>query len=236
MSSLADASPPGTRPSGTVARPEALARGRSLGGVISAGLLGFGATYAIARMDPSARLDVAVTRALQRFRDPRLARLMTWASWPGFPPQSRVIPFVIIGSWLSIGLPVEAATQALATGGAGLATIVKLFARRQRPVAAQVAIVIAPLGGTSFPSGHVLSYVGNYGILAYLLAARVESQLLRTALVAAPVSLIALVGPSRIYQGHHWATDVLASYLLGISYVALVAAVYRRWLAARPGA
>jgi membrane-associated phospholipid phosphatase len=48
--------------------------------------------------------------------------------------------------------------------------------------------------------------------------------------------LIALVGPSRIYQGHHWATDVLASYLLGMSYVALVAAIYRRWLAERPGA
>ena len=225
-----------SRPPGTVSRPEALARGRFLGGIVAAGLAGFGVVFAIVRLDPSARLDVALTRTFQRLRDPRLKRLMTAVSWPGFPPQSRVIPFALVGAWLSLGLRAEAATQALAAGGSGLATILKLIARRPRPVASQVQVVIAPLGGTSFPSGHVLTYMGTYGVLAYLLAARVRPSVPRTVLVAAPVSMIALVGPSRIYQGHHWATDVLASYLIGISYVAIVAAVYRRWLAKRPGA
>ena len=44
---------------------------------------------------------------------------------------------------------------------------------------------------------------------------------------------IALVGPSRIYLGHHWFTDVLASYLLGSSYVVVLSSLYRRALGRR---
>jgi membrane-associated phospholipid phosphatase len=46
--------------------------------------------------------------------------------------------------------------------------------------------------------------------------------------VAALAGLLALVGPSRIYQGHHWPTDVSASYLLGTSYLVGLIALYRR--------
>jgi membrane-associated phospholipid phosphatase len=235
MGSLAEATGRRTPPPGTVSRPEALARGRSLGRIVGAGLAGFAGVFAIVRLDPSARIDVALTQTFQRLRHPRLRRAMAIASWPGFPPQSRLIPLGVIAAWLSLGLRAEAACQALAAGSSALASAMKFIARRPRPLSSQVAVAIAPLSGTSFPSGHVLSYVGTYGILAYLLAARVRPTGPRVALVAVPVSLVALVGPSRIYQGHHWATDVLASYLLGMSYVALVAAVYRRWLARRPG-
>ena len=44
---------------------------------------------------------------------------------------------------------------------------------------------------------------------------------------------IALVGPSRIYLGHHWFTDVLASYLLGSSYVVALSSLYKRALGKR---
>jgi membrane-associated phospholipid phosphatase len=47
------------------------------------------------------------------------------------------------------------------------------------------------------------------------------------------LGLVALVGPSRIHQGHHWFTDVSASYLLGTSYVLGLAALYRRVKARR---
>jgi undecaprenyl-diphosphatase len=125
----------------------------------------------------------------------------------------------------------EAGFQTMAWGSALLATGMKEIAQRPRPVASDVNVVVAPLGGTSFPSGHVLSYVGTYGFLAYLLGARVKDPTIRRGLMAPPIALVALVGPSRIHQGHHWLTDVLASYLLGISYVAALAALYRRWLA-----
>ena len=74
---------------------------------------------------------------------------------------------------------------------------------------------MAPLGGTSFPSGHVLTYVPFYGFLGFLLAEHLGDGPLRNASVMTLTSVLALVGPSRIQQGHHWTTDVVASYLLG---------------------
>lgn len=205
-----------------------------LGRIILGGVVGSAIVYLVGRSDRGARFDLAVTQAFQRWHGPRIDRAMELASWPGFPPQSRVIPIGIIGGWLVIGQRTEAALQAMAAGSVVLATVVKTLARRPRPIATQVRVVVAPLGGTSFPSGHVLAYVGTYGVLAYLIGSRVRGARLRRLLVAPPLALIVFVGPSRIHQGHHWLTDVVASYLLGIGYVAALAANYRRWVSRRP--
>jgi membrane-associated phospholipid phosphatase len=46
--------------------------------------------------------------------------------------------------------------------------------------------------------------------------------------VASLAVLLALVGPSRIQQGHHWATDVAASYLLGLAYLLVLVEAFGR--------
>ena len=105
-----------------------------------------------------------------------------------------------------------------AWGTALVATRVKAVMRRPRPVAGvDLRVVVAPLGGSSFPSGHTITYVGVYGFLAYLAHTLLRPARLRRAIVAALVGLVGLVGPSRIQQGHHWFTDVTASYLLGLA-------------------
>jgi membrane-associated phospholipid phosphatase len=43
------------------------------------------------------------------------------------------------------------------------------------------------------------------------------------------------VGPSRVYAGHHWPTDVTASYLLGTTYLVGLAGLYRSIKARRAG-
>ena len=215
---------------GTVGSREAAARGQDLGTVVVAGLAGFGVVYLIVRVDRGSRLDIAVTRAVQRWHARPVQRAMELVSRPGFPPQSRVIPAGLVAGWLVAGLRVEAVVQGMSWGERVARDRAGGSARRPRPIAGQVNVVIAPLGGSSFPSGHVLSYVGTYGMFAYLMSSRVKHPRYRRLLVAPAVALVALVGPSRIHQGHHWLTDVLASYLLGMSYVAALAAVYRRWL------
>jgi membrane-associated phospholipid phosphatase len=192
-------------------------------------LAGFGVLYALVRVGRTAALDAALTIRIQASRNPAFDALMRAASWPGFPPQSRIIEPLIIGLLLATRLRVEAIGQTLAWGTALLSTIVKAFMGRRRPVAGKdLRVVAAPLGGSSFPSGHVLTFVGFYGFLAFLAATLVRPVALRRLLVGFFVGLIALVGPSRIQQGHHWPTDVTASYLLGTSYLLGVVAIYRR--------
>ena len=88
--------------------------------------------------------------------------------------------------------------------------------------------MLAPLGGSSFPSGHVLTYVGTYGFLSFLVySARQAAAWCAGRCRSALVGMIGLVGPSRIYQGHHWPTDVAASYMLGLSYLIALMALYR---------
>jgi undecaprenyl-diphosphatase len=199
------------------------------------GLAGFGALYALVRVGRTAAFDAALTIRIQASRNPGLNALMRAASWPGFPPQSRIIEPTIIGLLVAARLRVEAVGQTLAWGTALLSTIVKAFMGRPRPVAGKdLRVVAAPLGGSSFPSGHVLTFVGFYGFLAFLAATLVRPVALRRLLVGFFVGLIALVGPSRIQQGHHWPTDVTASYLLGTSYLLGVVAIYRRLKARRP--
>ncbi len=193
------------------------------------GALGFAGVMALVRRERSQATDLAITMKLQAVRMPMLGRLMAAVSWPGFPPQSRVIPPLLVAGQWWLQLRLEACMQLVAWGTAGLSTVVKVFMRRPRPAAGtDLRVVAADLGGSSFPSGHVLGYVGTYGWLSVAASTVIRPVWPRRFVVGALAALIALVGPSRIYLGHHWATDVAASYLLGFSYLAALVAIYRR--------
>ena len=195
--------------------------------VIGATLVAFAGLFAVVRSNRSAAFDLAATLRFQSWEHPVLADLMRAASWPGFPPQSRLIPPAIVGVWLVARRRRAAVFQVAAWGGAAISTVMKALIRRPRPLPPAVRVVVAPLGGTSFPSGHVLTYVAFYGFLGFLLSEHLRDGPLRNASVAGLTAVLALVGPSRIQQGHHWTTDVVASYLLGLAYLLALVEVYR---------
>ena len=203
-------------------------RGRNGMLVVGTALLTFGAIFAAVKARRSEGIDLAITLRWQARRHPSLALLMDLVSWPGFPPQSRIIPPLAMATMLVMGLRTEALFQLLAWGTAGVATVVKGFVRRPRPLPEQVRVVLAPLGGSSFPSGHVLTYVGTYGFLAFVVYSVIGPPQVRWPLSLGLVGLVVAVGPSRIYQGHHWPTDVTASYMLGFAYLIGLMALYRR--------
>lgn len=208
--------------------PGALSRGKTGSLVATLAMALFAVLFTLVRSKRSAATDVAITLKLQRRRHPVLARSMAIASWPGFPPQSRLIPPALVTALWVVGLRLEAVFQLVAWGTSGVSFVFKSIMRRPRPQQGEIQVAIARIGGTSFPSGHVLAYMGNYGFLAYLAYTLIRPDRLRRAVVGAIIALVSLVGPSRIYLGHHWATDVLASYLLGTSYLIGLTAVYRR--------
>jgi undecaprenyl-diphosphatase len=196
--------------------------------VVAVALAAFAALFLYVKRGRSHGLDLRVTRAVQQIDARWFDRLMRLVSWPGFPPQSRIIPPMLSLVWLAIGFPIEALFQLLAWGSGGISALVKKAMRRPRPAPADVRVVPARIGGTSFPSGHVLIYTSVYGFLAFLIETLIRPARLRRVLMSLLVGLVALVGPSRIYLGHHWFTDVLASYLLGTSYLLALMAAYRR--------
>jgi membrane-associated phospholipid phosphatase len=206
----------------------AIARGHNAIVLFAVALSWFAVVLAYVKFNRGQQLDLRVTRSMQRMRGGPLPAILRAVSWPGFPPQSRIIPVLMSLIWLALGFPIEAAFQFLAWGAGFLSMSIKSVLRRPRPTADQVRVSPAHLGDTSFPSGHVLIYTSVYGFLAFLISTLVRSNTWRRVGIWLLTSLVALVGPSRIYLGHHWFTDVVASYLLGTSMLLANAAIYRR--------
>ena len=198
-------------------------------GVLFVGIAGFAALTALVKTKQGEAIDRSITARLQANSDPRIERAMGMVSWLGFPPQSRVLPPTYAAVLWIARFRLEAGFQLAAWGTALLATIVKSVMRRPRPVVGKdLRVVAAPLRGSSLPSGHVLTYVGVYGWMAIMADLLIRPPWLRRLAIGALTTLIAAVGPSRIYLGHHWPSDVLASYLLGSSYLAALLLAYRR--------
>ncbi len=104
---------------------------------------------------------------------------------------------------------------------------IKLFIQRPRPSSSLVH-VLQNVGGYSFPSGHVMFYTAFFGFIWFLAFSLLKPSWLRTLILFILGLLIVLIGASRIYEGEHWASDVLGGYL--IASLILVAAVQLyRW-------
>jgi len=163
----------------------------------------------------SDRVDVAVTRDLQSVRWPPLVWLLVHVSDVGFQPLAALSYIVVALCLVLVRLPLEAV---IAVGGSGLAVlaggVVKLLVRRMRPTASLVHVV-GHLTDYSFPSGHVVHYTTLLGFALYVVYATWQGSLLKRSVMLVLLTLIALVGPSRVYLGQHWATDVTAAYLFG---------------------
>lgn len=113
--------------------------------------------------------------------------------------------------------------------GAQILTIfLKELVSRQRPDPALISQTADFLTNGSFPSGHVLFYVGFYGFGLFLIFTLLPRGILRNALMFTTLMLIFLSGLSRIYLGAHWFSDVLGAYLIGFLWLNLVILIYRK--------
>jgi undecaprenyl-diphosphatase len=175
--------------------------------------------------------DIGITREIQEFPRMPVGEVLIAVSEPGFYPWNVILPTLVVLFLLTLRRVVEAAFAALAALGGLLAEAVKYPVARPRPTP-EFASIYRELGTYSFPSGHVTGYTVMYGFLFYLAYVYLprDSPLRWVALVVCGL-MITLVGPSRIYMGQHWASDVLAGYALGFAYLLLVIAAHQAWVA-----
>lgn len=118
-------------------------------------------------------------------------------------------------------------------GSEALDGLLKLLFHRQRPD----PFFGYPLPDSfSFPSGHAISSVCFYGVIAAIVTARMKSPIASALMWAGALILAVLVGFSRIYLGVHYPSDVAAGFAAGIVWVAAVRWSYNVWLRRRaPG-
>lgn len=173
-------------------------------------------------------LDVAITRGIQQLDHPAVAALMVSVSAIGYRPWSEMILAGAVVACLAARWYPEVVFVLLTQGAGWLATCIKLAVERPRPTSPLVQ-VLGTVGETSYPSGHVTSYVVVYGLLFFFIFVRMRRSWLRTGMLMGLAALIMTVGVSRIYLGHHWASDVIGGYVLGGAYLLLLLEAYR-WL------
>ena len=163
--------------------------------------------------------DLGVEQWVQQLRQPALVSFINFASDANWPTPAGITAIVVI-VLLAFARQIRAAIAAAFAGfGADFVNVtINGIAQRPRPHGDHIHAV-ANLGLYSFPSGHVTHVIAFYGFLLYLtlLADRARPELRPLLWIVRIVSLyfIIFIGPSRILQGAHWPSDVLASYLLG---------------------
>jgi membrane-associated phospholipid phosphatase len=187
---------------------------------------------AVLFLDPLA-LDVPITKEVQEIKWPPATWVLEAASWPGYSPQNFIWPFVVaLGVAAVFRRLVEAVFLVLACVANAACDLVKVVVHRGRPSADLVNVIGHP-NTFSFPSGHVCQYVLFFGLSFYFVFTLLKRGALRTTLLVLCGVLIVLVGPSRIWMGQHWASDVLGGYTLGFGLLLLLIWAYRGWEARR---
>lgn len=177
----------------------------------------FAALAWFVHVHPVLAIDVAITREFQENQAPWLRDSMFAISWLGY--QLILFPVLILLTaivfWL-VRLRLEAIIiVALSAASTLLNGLIKVIVERPRPTAKLVDILSAA-GGQSFPSGHVMAYVAYFGLLFSLgLILLKRDRWWHYAILIIPALLVILIGPSRIYLGDHWASDVVGAYLIG---------------------
>jgi membrane-associated phospholipid phosphatase len=79
----------------------------------------------------------------------------------------------------------------------------------------------------SFPSGHALNTTVVIGVLVYVMCLQFALLWARITAITAGAIFIIAMGLSRVFLGHHWMTDVLAAWFLGLAWVGLVILAHR---------
>ncbi len=171
-------------------------------------------------------LDVAITRTVQGIDDPAFAGLMVAVSAPGYAPWSWLVLGAAVGAFAVRGFWREALFVLATDAVSPIVSTIKLVVERPRPTS-DVVRVLTQVGEMSYPSGHVVGYVSLYGLLFFLVYVLFKRSWRRTTALTVLGMMVASIGVSRIYLGHHWASDVLGGYALGTLYLLLLIEGYR---------
>ena len=183
--------------------------------------------------------DERVLRALRRPDDPTLPIGPVWLRF-------AALDVTALGGATVLGLGVLATTGFLLLQGLRRTALfvlvasvgvwflnseLKEFFGRPRPS------IVPHLSGVlslSFPSGHAMNSAAVYLTIGALLMRITDRRALKVYSMGVAMLLVFLIGVSRLYLGVHYPTDVLAGWVIGMSWAVLCWLV-ERWIEHRSG-
>jgi membrane-associated phospholipid phosphatase len=178
--------------------------------------LSIGLTYAAYKF-PVLPFDQASYDELHEKPRPFFGIVMQAVSMLGNMPVPILLTFIAIAFFAFRRQWLEALFMLLVTSNVLLAFALKDIIRRARPfpVTESTVGIVQSINQYSYPSGHVLFFVVFFGFFAYLAWMNFKGRA-RIIVIAICAALIVLIGPSRVYLGAHWTSDVIGSYFIGM--------------------
>ncbi|MBC7949091.1 MAG: phosphatase PAP2 family protein [Chitinophagaceae bacterium] len=161
--------------------------------------------------------DMAVFNALTRWTSPAMNRIMLFITLLGkhqflIPANLLLIAYFLFVrhyTWFSIRV------VAIGLSSTALMFLLKSLFKRKRPLEP----LLHAVRGLSFPSGHAIIAVTFYGLIIYIIDHTIDINWIRVTLTALLVILILLIGFSRVYLRVHYASDVLAGFIIGLLWL-----------------
>ncbi|MGZ8516427.1 MAG: phosphatase PAP2 family protein [Chitinophagaceae bacterium] len=168
-------------------------------------------------------VDLAVFDRLAPLVSPQKTKVMLFITFLGshqflIPANLLLIIYFLFAvheNWFSIRVVTIALSSLV------LMILLKSLFQRPRPLSP----LLKAAKGLSFPSGHAIMAVTFYGLLLYILLHTVDVDWLRYLLTILLVLLIIMIGYSRVYLRVHYASDVLAGFIIGFLWLMISLAV-----------
>ncbi len=175
-------------------------------------------------------IDQPVLDAALTLRSPGLNEAITTYTDVGGPVGMPIVALVAVAvlvavrrRWTPIVLVVSAALGSLA-----MTLVGKSLIGRMRP---PTALAVPPYEDSpSFPSGHTLNATVLVTVIVYLVLIWTTATWQRVLALAVGGTFIVTMGLSRVFLGHHWLTDVIAGWAIGLAWALAVITAHRLWL------
>jgi membrane-associated phospholipid phosphatase len=174
-------------------------------------------------------IDRRITNLVATMRTPELDQIFYAVTWLG---SIRVVaPLTVAGLLLALVarrwreallLPLVAALSWLSVEG------LKFAFARPRPPLVNARVLETSF---SFPSSHATVAAAFYGVAAYFLIRGLRHDSAKIVVGIMAALLVLLVGVSRVYLGVHFPSDVLAGWMLGLLWFALIVIADHLWQA-----
>ena len=170
--------------------------------------------------------DLRIMNLVTGLRVLWVAKFFLWVTYLGDMP-------VVLGITLMAGLVLVSLNERRmarflvlgVSGGAVIATVFKLLLRRARP---DIGFSMIHESSYSFPSGHAVISMVLFGMLGYFVFRKCRKWWQKILVTVLAMLIIVMVGFSRIYLGVHWASDVVAGWVIGLSWLILLLAFFEQ--------